>query len=91
MPKVTDRNVLGIAAYFRDWPSQYDLTAFMKEYPPTGPTRSFTLVKTTNGQYPAQANNEADIIIQYAEVITYPTPNTSVSTASPTLHGGGLP
>jgi hypothetical protein len=47
VPAATDQNVLGIARYFGDWPSQDDLATFMRAYRTDGADATFTLWSST--------------------------------------------
>ncbi|KAH9012241.1 subtilisin-like protein [Lactarius deliciosus] len=80
-PKATDRNALGIAGYGGQFPSPQDLTLFMNEYRTDGDDATFTVTQVNGGGYdPAQPGVEANLDIQYAEAMAYPTPNIYYST-----------
>ncbi|KAH9013551.1 subtilisin-like protein [Lactarius pseudohatsudake] len=82
VPKATDRNALGIAGYAGDFPSPQDLKLFMKEYRTDGEDATFTVTQINGGGYdPANPTLEANLDIQYAEAMAYPTPHIYYSTA----------
>ncbi|KAH9175112.1 subtilisin-like protein [Lactarius sanguifluus] len=81
-PKATDRNALGIAGYDGDVPSPQDLALFMTEYRTDGEDATFTVTQINGGGYdPGNPALEANLDIQYAEAIAYPTPHIFYSTA----------
>ncbi|KAH9013552.1 subtilisin-like protein [Lactarius pseudohatsudake] len=80
-PKATDRNALGIAGYAGEFPSPQDLKLFMKEYRTDGEDATFTVTQVNGGGYdPDNPGTEANVDIQYAEAITYPTRHIYYST-----------
>ncbi|KAH9049267.1 subtilisin-like protein [Lactarius deliciosus] len=81
-PKATDRNALGIAGYDGDFPSPQDLALFMTEYRTDGEDATFTVTQVNGGGYdPGTPALEANLDIQYAEAMAYPTPHIFYSTA----------
>ncbi|KAH9064373.1 subtilisin-like protein [Lactarius vividus] len=85
-PKATDRNALGIAGYAGDFPSPHDLTLFMREHRTDGEDATFTVTQINGGGYdPANPGLEANLDIQYAEGMAYPTRHIYYSTAG--THG----
>ncbi|KAH9037713.1 subtilisin-like protein [Lactarius hengduanensis] len=78
VPTASDRNTLGVFGFQKEYPSQTDLTWFMFNYrsdvqPPNLATYSVELVN--GGKYdPNTPGIEADIDVQYASAMAYPTP-----------------
>ncbi|KAH9167586.1 subtilisin-like protein [Lactarius sanguifluus] len=80
-PKATDRNALGIAGYGGQFPSPQDLTLFMNEFRTDGEDATFTVTQINGGGYdPANPSIEANLDIQYAEAMAYPTRHIYYST-----------
>ncbi|KAH9167585.1 subtilisin-like protein [Lactarius sanguifluus] len=80
-PRATDRNALGIAGYGGQFPSPQDLTLFMNEYRTDGEDATFTVTQVNGGGYdPANPGVEANLDIQYAEAMAYPTRHIYYST-----------
>ncbi|KAH9164912.1 subtilisin-like protein [Lactarius sanguifluus] len=74
-------NVLGVVGFLGDYPSPTDLTAFMRKYRSEAADATFTVVEVNGGGYdPIHPNIEANICIQYAEAMAYPTPHIFYST-----------
>jgi tripeptidyl-peptidase-1 len=72
--------VLGIVGLSREYPSQKDLTKFMTDYRTDGAAATFTVLKVNDGGYdPDDPGIEANLNIQYASAMTYPTPHTFYS------------
>ncbi|KAH9062382.1 subtilisin-like protein [Lactarius vividus] len=81
IPGATDRNVLGVVGFLGDYPSPTDLTAFMKKYRSEAEDATFTVVEVNGGGYdPTHPHKEANMDIQYAEAMAYPTPHIFYST-----------
>ncbi|KAH9017707.1 subtilisin-like protein [Lactarius pseudohatsudake] len=81
VPKATAKNALGIAGYAGDFPSPRDLAAFMKEYRTDGEDATFTVTQVNGGEYdPEDPGVEANLNIQYAEAMAYPTRHIYYST-----------
>ncbi|KAI0059034.1 subtilisin-like protein [Artomyces pyxidatus] len=80
-PAATSKNVLGIAGYLEQYASHSDLTTFLNKFRSDAKSAAFT-VTTVNGGLDDQSNpgDEANLDIQYAESISYPTPNIYYST-----------
>ncbi|KAH9059476.1 subtilisin-like protein [Lactarius deliciosus] len=75
-PNTRGENVLGVVGLLGDYPSPADLTAFMQKYRSEADDATFTVVEVNGGGYdPTHPNKEADMDIQYAEAIAYPTPH----------------
>ncbi|KAH9027944.1 subtilisin-like protein [Lactarius pseudohatsudake] len=82
VPKATDRNALGIAGYRGNSPSPEDLALFMNEYRTDGKDATFTVTQVNGGGYdPGNPTLEANLDIQYAEAMAYPTRHIYYSTA----------
>ncbi|KAH9057768.1 subtilisin-like protein [Lactarius vividus] len=82
VPRATDRNALGIAGYGGQFPSPQDLTLFMNEFRTDGGDATFTVTQINGGGYdPASPGIEANLDIQYAEAMAYPTRHIYYSTA----------
>ncbi|KAI9453129.1 subtilisin-like protein [Lactarius psammicola] len=83
-PAATHKNVLGIAGFLGDYPSPADLAAFMRKYRSDAVDATF-IVKQVNGggNDPSKPHEEANLDVQYAEAMAYPTPHIFYST------GGG--
>ncbi|KAH9164296.1 subtilisin-like protein [Lactarius sanguifluus] len=80
-PSTRGENVLGIVGFLGDYPSQGDLTAFMQKYRSEADDATFTVVNVNGGGYdPTHPNEEANMDIQYAEAMAYPTPHIFYST-----------
>ncbi|KAH8997708.1 subtilisin-like protein [Lactarius hatsudake] len=80
-PSTRGENVLGVVGFLGDYPSQTDLTAFMQKYRSEGDDATFAVVKVNGGGYePTHPNEEANMDIQYAEAMAYPTPHIFYST-----------
>ncbi|KAH8985691.1 subtilisin-like protein [Lactarius akahatsu] len=80
-PSTRGENVLGIVGFLGDYPSQADLTAFMQKYRSEADDATFTVVEVNGGRYdPTHPNEEANMDIQYAEAMAYPTPHIFYST-----------
>ena len=79
-----DRNELGIVGYLEDYPSPTDLGKFMGKYC-SGATDVVFTVQLVNGEEydPGKPNEEANLDMQYAQGMAYPTPHIFYST------GGG--
>ncbi|KAH9021339.1 subtilisin-like protein, partial [Lactarius pseudohatsudake] len=74
-------NVLGIVGFLGDYPSPADLTAFMQKFRPEANDATFTVVEVNDGGYdPTNPSEEANMDIQYAEAMAYPTPHIFYST-----------
>ncbi|KAH8982516.1 subtilisin-like protein [Lactarius akahatsu] len=78
VPTAADRNTLGIFGYRREYPSVTDLTRFMSNFrsdvqPPSLAT--FTVELVNGGKYnPDNPGKEANLNVQYASAMAYPTP-----------------
>ncbi|KAH9060350.1 subtilisin-like protein [Lactarius deliciosus] len=80
-PAAIDRNSLGIAGFLNDYPSPTDLKAFMRKYRSDGKKATFTVMRVNNGGYdPKRPAVEANLDLQYAMAMAYPTPHIFYST-----------
>ncbi|KAI9444519.1 subtilisin-like protein [Lactarius indigo] len=81
VPAATSSNKLGIAGYLDEFANHADLTTFMNRFRPDAASAAFTVVPV-NGGGNDQTNPgvEANLDIQYAEAIAFPTPSTYWST-----------
>ncbi|KAH9044203.1 subtilisin-like protein [Lactarius hengduanensis] len=80
-PNTRGENVLGIVGFLGDYPSQADLEAFMRKYRSEAGDATFTVVEVNGGGYdPTHPHVEANMDIQYAEAMAYPTPHIFYST-----------
>ncbi|KAH8985682.1 subtilisin-like protein [Lactarius akahatsu] len=80
-PAAIDRNFLGIAGFLNDYPSPTDLKAFMRKYRSDGKKATFTVMRVNNGGYdPKRPAIEANLDLQYAMAMAYPTPHIFYST-----------
>ena len=87
VPAAMNKNEIGIAGYEDNTPSPVDLTMFMKKYRTDAvePKPDYTVVHINDGVYdPDHPTTEANLNMQYAQAITYPTPHVFYSTG-----GGG--
>ncbi|KAH9164909.1 subtilisin-like protein [Lactarius sanguifluus] len=80
-PITRGENVLGIVGFLGDYPSPTDRTAFMRKYRSKAADATFTVVEVNGGGYdPTHPSIEANMDIQYAEAMAYPTPHIFYST-----------
>ena len=74
-PAATDRNKIGILGIENEYPSRQDLTSFMTRYRPEGADAAFTVVQWNDGEYnPWNPADGANVGVQYATAMAYPTP-----------------
>ncbi|KAH8983112.1 subtilisin-like protein [Lactarius akahatsu] len=78
VPTAADRNTLGVFGFLEEYPSEADLTMFMTYFrsdvqPPSLAT--FTVEQVNVAGYdPDKPGTEANIDVQYASAMAYPTP-----------------
>ncbi|KAH9054232.1 subtilisin-like protein [Lactarius vividus] len=73
-PIAMGENVLGVVGFLGDYPSPADLSAFMSKYCEADDA-TYKVVEIGNGGYdPTHPHQEANMDIQYAEAMAYPTP-----------------
>ncbi|KAH9169553.1 subtilisin-like protein [Lactarius sanguifluus] len=81
-PTTQGENVLGIAGFLGDYPSQADLGVFMRKYRSEAEDATFNVVEVNGAGYdPTDPQEEANMDIQYAEAMAYPTPHIFYSTS----------
>ncbi|KAI9454450.1 subtilisin-like protein [Lactarius psammicola] len=80
-PAATHRNGLGIGGYKNEYPSQTDLTTFLRLFRSEAVDATYTVEQINGGEYnPHQPGEEANLDMQYAQVIAYPTRHIYYST-----------
>ncbi len=80
-PIAWDQNMLGIVGFKWQYPSPTDLTTFMRNYRTDGADATVKVVQVNNGGYdPRYPYYEANLNVQYAEAMAYPTPIIFYST-----------
>jgi tripeptidyl-peptidase-1 len=80
-PAAMDQNALGILGFGNQYPSQKDLMLFMTNYREDAVTATYTVEQVNNGGYDqSHPRNEANMNIQYAEAMSYPTQQIFYST-----------
>jgi tripeptidyl-peptidase-1 len=80
-PAATDQNMLGIVGYLGQYPGTTDLDLFMSNYRSNAAGADFSVLQVNNGQYdPSHPGAGANIDMQYAQGIAYPTPHIFYST-----------
>ncbi|KAH9054643.1 peptidase S8/S53 domain-containing protein [Lactarius vividus] len=83
VPTAADRNSLGVFGYVEEYPSETELAMFMTYFrsdvqPPSLAT--FTVEQVNGGMYdPDNPGREANLDVQYASAMTFPTPITFYS------------
>ncbi|KAI0271753.1 subtilisin-like protein [Russula aff. rugulosa BPL654] len=81
-PQAMSKNKIGITGYLEQYASQSDLTMFLTRFRTDAATANFSFVSVNGGiNDQSQPGTEANLDTQYAESITYPTPNIFYSTA----------
>ncbi|KAH9167842.1 subtilisin-like protein [Lactarius sanguifluus] len=81
VPSATDRNVVGVTGYIREYPSQADLTSYMRKYRPDGIDATYYVESVNGGKYdPKNPGKEANLNVQLSESMTYPTLHIFYST-----------
>ncbi|KAH9168457.1 subtilisin-like protein [Lactarius sanguifluus] len=78
VPNAADRNTLGVFGYQKEYPSETDLhmymTNFRSDVQPPG-LATFTVELVNGGEYdPDNPGIEANLDVQYASAMAYPTP-----------------
>ncbi|KAH8997663.1 subtilisin-like protein [Lactarius hatsudake] len=74
-PNAMDENALGVVGLLGDSPSPADLAAFMRKYCEADDA-TYKVVKINGGRYDrTHPHEEANLDIQYAEAMAYPTPH----------------
>jgi tripeptidyl-peptidase-1 len=81
VPAATATNKLGIAGYLEEYAIDADLQTFFREFLPNDVGGTFTHVQVNGGlNDQSDPGVEANLDIQYAEAISFPTPNIYYST-----------
>ncbi|KAH9056900.1 subtilisin-like protein [Lactarius vividus] len=79
-PIAMGENVLGVVGFLGDYPSPTDLSAFMHKYREADDA-TYRVTEIKGGGYdPTHPHKEANMDIQYAEAMAYPTPHIFYST-----------
>ncbi|KAH9176106.1 subtilisin-like protein [Lactarius sanguifluus] len=79
-------NAIGIAGYVTQYPSSQDLKDFMTEFRTDGEDATNTILSVNGGGYdPRDPGVWANLDIQYAPAMTYPTPTLYYSTGGEIL------
>ncbi|KAH9164895.1 subtilisin-like protein [Lactarius sanguifluus] len=79
-PNAMGENVLGVVGFLGDYPSPPDLWAFMHKYCEADDA-TYRVVEINGGGYdPTHPQEEANMDIQYAVAMAYPTPHIFYST-----------
>lgn len=74
IPAATAKNLFAIAGYAGEYPSPTDLRMFMHEFHGPGTGATYEVTPVNSGEYkPENPGLEANVDVQYAEVMTYPT------------------
>ncbi|KAF8263397.1 peptidase S8/S53 domain-containing protein [Lactarius quietus] len=82
IPAAADRNELGVTGYAGEFPSPQDFELFMEKYRTDEKDATYTVELVNGGGYdPSHPGEEANLDIQYAAGIAYPTPLNFYSTA----------
>ncbi|KAF8268691.1 peptidase S8/S53 domain-containing protein [Lactarius quietus] len=79
VPSATDKNVLGITGFWQ-YASYDDLKKFMDKFRFDGSDATFSVVEIDSSGYnPNMPGHEANVDMQYAQAIAYPTPHVFYS------------
>ncbi|KAH9170161.1 Pro-kumamolisin, activation domain-containing protein [Lactarius sanguifluus] len=83
-PNAMNVNALGVVGLLGDSPSPADLRAFMRKYRNADDVIEYlTIVVLNDGVFdPTHPHEEANLDLQYAEAMAYPTPHTFYSIGS---------
>ncbi|KAF8268692.1 subtilisin-like protein [Lactarius quietus] len=80
VPAATDRNVLGIAGFHGQYASHDDLEEFMNNFRSDASDATFSVVEIDSSGYDDNdPGTEANLNMQYAQAIAYPTPHVFYS------------
>ncbi|KAH9030352.1 subtilisin-like protein [Lactarius pseudohatsudake] len=81
VPAAKDQNVLAIGGFMDHYPNPADLTTFMREYRTDAEDATFKVVQINGGgNDPSNPGVEANLVVQYAQAMAYPTPLIFYST-----------
>ncbi|KAI0766668.1 subtilisin-like protein [Trametes elegans] len=91
VPTATDKNSLGIAGYLEQYANRADLQLFLQQFRSDAVNATFETVKVNGGgDDQSKPGAEANLDIQYAIAMSYPTPNIYYSTGgSPPFNPDG--
>ncbi|KAF5333534.1 hypothetical protein D9611_002701 [Ephemerocybe angulata] len=83
VPKAPEKNSIGVTGYLEEFANENDLKAFYAEQVPEAVNSTFKVISVNGGensQDPFSAGFEANLDVQFAFGLTYPTPGTFWST-----------
>jgi tripeptidyl-peptidase-1 len=81
VPTETSRNSLGVAGYLNQYASRADLQIFLQKFRPDAVGSNLTVVQVNGGgDDQNEPDQEANLDVQYATAMSFPTPNTFWST-----------
>ncbi|KAH6914776.1 tripeptidyl peptidase A [Coprinopsis sp. MPI-PUGE-AT-0042] len=83
VPKVPEKNSIGITGYLEQFANEQDLQTFYAEQVPAAVGSSFKFISISGGlnnQTLSEAGAEANLDVQFAFGLSYPTPGTFWST-----------
>ena len=81
VPAAVDVNKLGLLGLNNEFPSENDLKAFMEDFRQDAVDAVYSVTKVNGGGYDKKSpGHEANLDIQYATAIAYPTPQIFYST-----------
>ncbi|KAI0272273.1 subtilisin-like protein [Gloeopeniophorella convolvens] len=91
VPAAPGKNTLGISGYLEEFANHADLTTFLNRFRADAAAANFTVVQVNGGgNDQTDPGTEANLDIQYAEAISFPTPNVYFSTGgSPPFKADG--
>ncbi|KAI9453962.1 subtilisin-like protein [Lactarius psammicola] len=82
VPAAVDKNALGVVGFNKQYPDTRDLWIFMKEYRTDGEDATFSVERIKGAGYdPSDGGIEANLNVQFAEAVAYPTRIIFYSTA----------
>jgi len=79
-PAATEQNMLGVTGFHGEYASYEDLAEFMRRYRSDASDATFTVVEINDGGYASNhPGGEANLDMQYAQGIAWPTPHVFYS------------
>ena len=88
VPRAVTRNAIGIVGLKNQFPSPLNLSLFMSLFRRDAQAAKFAVVGVNGGGFdPDQPGSEANLNMQYAQAITYPTTHVYYSTGGPVYWG----
>jgi len=82
VPAAADRNMLGVAGFLNQYPSPADLTEFVTDCRTDAVDATYTVKRINGGEYdPSHPGDEANLNMQYAQPMSYPTQHIFYNTA----------